>query len=152
MVTKHLCWGYSFMLRLRQIAYCLHIRVIDCHTPVYLVHPVYPVYPCIPSIPMYMYMYRPSGYYKVRIEDLYLALRNVIKLYYASLKSRFSKVQSCLNICLNSNVTIIIRGSLSFMFQSSEQRMNAHTRLWKTMCLLTLIGSVNLNPFSSASF
>ena len=41
---------------------------------------------------------RPSGSYKVRIEDLYLALRNVIKLYYASLKARFSKVQSCLNI------------------------------------------------------
>ena len=87
---------YSFILRLRQIAYCLHIRVIDCHTPVYLIHPVYPVYPCISSIPLYMY--RPSGYYKVRTEDLHLALRNVIKLYFASLKSRFSKVQSCLNI------------------------------------------------------
>ena len=56
----------------------------------------YPCKPCVPSIPLYIY--RPSGYYKVRIEDLYLALRNVIKLYYASLKSRFSKVQSCLNI------------------------------------------------------
>ena len=30
--------------------------------------------------------------------------------------------------------------------------MNAQTQLWKTMCLLTLIGSINLNPFTSASF
>ena len=71
MVTKHLCWGYSFMLRLRQISYCLHIRGIDCHTPVYLVHPVYAgVY----------WVYKGTQYtlVHVHVQDLYLALRNVI--------------------------------------------------------------------------
>ena len=99
--TKHLCWGYSFALTPNSLLPSykrnrLSYSCIPCTPSIHLYTqytPAYPVYPstctCIdlPDITRY-----------VGIEDLYLALRNVIKLNDASLKSRFSKVQSCLNI------------------------------------------------------
>ena len=149
------------MLRLRQIAYCLHIRGIDCHTPVYPcipsipLHtqytPASPVYPCIPSIPLHtqytLYtQYTPTCVYPVypcTCIDLPDITRYVLKTFIWRLEMSSSYIMPPWNLdsvkCkavkifwMNSNAIITIRGSQSFRFKSSEQRMNAQTQLWKT--------------------
>ena len=71
----------------------------------------YPCIPCTPSIPLYS-QYTPAypvyprtcidlpdiTRYVLKTFIWHLEIINVIKLYYASLKSRSPKVQSCLNI------------------------------------------------------